>query len=294
MITVFTASYNRGSLLPVLYKSLCAQTYHDFEWVIVDDGSTDQTDAIVTAFQQENLIRIQYVKQKNGGKHRAINHGVKLATGELFFIIDHDDWLPEDSLAKLSHYYDEIRENSQFAGVCGMRFTPEGERIGGDVLFSVQDMTLNDFYYKYKYKGDLGVAFKTEILEKYPFPDFPGEKFCSESCIWLKISGAYLLRFFNENIYICKYLADGQSPASCRNRMKSPRGSVLLYRERLRMDTLIQYKIRNAINLWRFYFCLSPEYRKEAIQGIPFWSYFFFFWGFGMHLKDMKQEKRRI
>ena len=97
-ITVFTPTYNRAHLLPRLYKSLCAQTCKDFEWVIVDDGSVDDTKSIIDGFINDNSITIRYFCQENGGKHRAINRGVKEAKGNLFFIADSDDTLPEKSI----------------------------------------------------------------------------------------------------------------------------------------------------------------------------------------------------
>ena len=94
MITVFTPTYNRAYSLPRLYESLQKQTFKDFEWLIVDDGSTDNTVDMVTGWSKEGKLTIRYIQMTNGGKHRAINKGVALAKGKLFFIVDSDDWLP--------------------------------------------------------------------------------------------------------------------------------------------------------------------------------------------------------
>ena len=98
IITVFTPTYNRAYMIDKLYDSLCLQTCKDFEWIVVDDGSVDNTEELIQNFIQENKIHIVYYKQKNQGKHIAINKGVELAKGELFFIVDSDDILPKDSL----------------------------------------------------------------------------------------------------------------------------------------------------------------------------------------------------
>ena len=101
MITVFTPTYNRGYIIEKLYNSLVSQNYNEFEWLIVDDGSTDQTQELISNFITKGFIDIRYFKQENGGKHRAINKGVKLAKGELFFIVDSDDYLSNNALDRV-------------------------------------------------------------------------------------------------------------------------------------------------------------------------------------------------
>lgn len=120
-ITVFTPTYNRGKLLYRVYESLQKQTYKDFEWVIVDDGSTDETERIVTELKNEAKFSIIYKKKKNEGKHIAINEGCRLARGEWFFIVDSDDYLTDDALDTVNYYSNEIRDKSDFAGVVGLR-----------------------------------------------------------------------------------------------------------------------------------------------------------------------------
>lgn len=120
-ITVFTPTYNRGNLLRCVYESLQKQTYKDFEWVIVDDGSTDETERIVTELKNEAKFPIIYKKKKNEGKHIAINEGCCLARGEWFFIVDSDDYLTDDALDAVNYYSNKIRDKSDFAGVVGLR-----------------------------------------------------------------------------------------------------------------------------------------------------------------------------
>ncbi len=110
MITIFTPTYNRAYSLPRLYESLKKQTYNNFEWVLVNDGSTDNTDEIVKPWLNDNVITINYIKQENGGKHRAINKGVEVAKGDYFFIVDSDDFLPEKSLELVQQHIEEIKK----------------------------------------------------------------------------------------------------------------------------------------------------------------------------------------
>lgn len=130
LITVFTPTYNRAHLLPRLYESLCRQTFTDFEWVIVDDGSVDDTKGLVNKFLVDktqhstlNTNTIRYFYQENGGKHRAINRGVKEAQGELFFIADSDDSLPPDALEQVARVYETVRGDESFGG-CAVWMAP--------------------------------------------------------------------------------------------------------------------------------------------------------------------------
>ena len=119
-ITVFTPTYNRAYIIEKLYHSLQRQTFRDFEWLIVDDGSSDNTAEVVSAWQQEgNDFPIRYYKKENGGKCRAINYGVDLAEGELFFNVDSDDYLTDDALEKVSRWVDTLPEGGNFCGVVG-------------------------------------------------------------------------------------------------------------------------------------------------------------------------------
>ena len=117
MITVFTPTYNRGYIISELYESLTQQTFKNFEWLIVDDGSSDETESIINQVIKENKINIKYKKQKNSGKHVAINNGVSDASGELFFIVDSDDYLSSDALEKLEKRFQDIKHNSEVAGI---------------------------------------------------------------------------------------------------------------------------------------------------------------------------------
>ena len=111
-----------------------------------------------------------------GGKHRAINRGVQLAKGDLFFIVDSDDQLPSNSIETVLTYYTQIADESSFAGVCGLKYYFSGEKVGGDFPYEVLDCNAIDFRYKYNLTGDMAEVFKTSILREYPFPEFENEK----------------------------------------------------------------------------------------------------------------------
>lgn len=285
MITIFTPTYNRAYIISNLYNSLLTQTSKEFEWLIIDDGSTDDTESLISSFIKENKITIHYIKQQNGGKHRAVNRGVREAIGELFFIVDSDDQLVDNSVERILYYYSQIKTDLSFAGVCGLKSFFTGQRIGGEVLFTVLDCSFVDFRTKYKVKGDLAEVYRTNILKQYPFPEIEGEKFCPEAIVWYQISQKYQLRFFGEKIYLCDYLPDGLTNQITKLRMSNPVSSVLTYAEVYKANKSIKRRIKFAINFWRFFFCMSRKqflilkrnkFTYPNVLCIPFGLFFHF------------------
>ena len=215
-ITVFTPTYNRGYIIGNLYNSLKRQTYTNFEWLVIDDGSTDNTRQIFDDYEkQENFFPIRYLKQENGGKHRAINKAVKLANGELFFIVDSDDYLPDDAIENITKQAFEtekkysINSSEKIAGFFGLRSHEDGSIIGKTFPGEYIDISMFEKG-KYNIAGDKGEVFYTAVLKQYPYPEFEDEKFSTESIVWDRIShDGYKYRFFNKSICICEYLNDG-------------------------------------------------------------------------------------
>lgn len=255
-ITVFTPTFNRASHLIRLYQSLVNQLFTVFEWVIVDDGSDDNTSSVVAQLQAEGRIGITYYAQQNSGKHIAINNGVVLAAGELFFIVDSDDILPQNALAIIHRQWQALLAEgnaASYAGLCGLRLYHDGAVIGGGVDYKVLDASLLDYRYRMGYQGDKAEVFRTDILRAYPFPIIAGEKFCTEALVWNRVGQHYQLRFFNEGIYICEYLPGGLSANSFYLRRANPRYACLYYSELLNMpDIPFGQRLRAAINFWTF------------------------------------------
>lgn len=287
---VFTPVYNRKNLIGNLYQSLLSQTYKNFEWIIVDDGSTDDIDEIIKSYQNEDRILIRFIKQENGGKHRAINNGVLHAKGELFYIVDSDDYLTKDSIERIVFHYQYIKNNDKFAGVCGMKCFPDGSRIGKEVTWKIlKDSWINYWIIK-NIKGDVAFVFKTSVLRNYLFDDIPGEKFCAESLVLNRIGKNYLMLFFNEKIYIAEYLSDGLSVSSIKNRMNSPNYAMRIYSEMASLDIPYLKKIKAHINYWRFAPC-SKLKMKNKIKQIGISSYIIFMpIGYLFHMKDKKNN----
>ena len=253
-ITVFTPTYNRCHTLERLYESLKKQTFTDFEWLIVDDGSTDETEELVTKFKKEQKITITYFKQKNSGKHIAINKGLDLAQGEWFFIVDSDDYLLNDAIQILEKYLQEI-QNKKLAGIFFRMEDENGKKIGDDFCSNKFVSNHLDKKYVKGIDGDLAEIFKTEILKRFKFPEFKGESFCAEGLVWNRIALEYNSLFVDEVIYVAEYLNNGLSKNSINNRRKSASYSTLFYKELAECKKIpLVMKIRAIVNFWRFAF----------------------------------------
>lgn len=255
-ITLFTPAYNRRPYLGLLYESIKKQDFDSFEWIIVDDGSTDGTQEEVNKFISAGLIPIRYHYQVNAGKHVAINRGVEMARGELFFIVDSDDTLTEHALSTIAKQWKSVLElpnADKFAGLCGLRSYKNGAVIGGSVDYDTLDVSAIDYRFRLGYKGDKAEIIRTSIMEQYPYPEIPGEIFCADALVWNRIGRYYLLRFFNEGIYICEYLPGGITDTSVRLRQSSPKSACLYYAEMVRLPGLTAFqKLKTVANFWRF------------------------------------------
>ncbi len=285
LITVLTPTYNRAKLLERLYQSLCQQTYQDFEWIVVNDGSKDNTDEVVQSFVAEKKINILYIKQENGGKHRAVNRGVKEAKGDLLFIADSDDWLLPNSLETVAEMYQDIANDHLFAGVCGLDVYADGTVIGGGMPQDVIDCNAIDIRMIHHVGGDLKEVFKTDVLREIPFPEIEGEKFCPEVVVWNRIAKKYKLRYFNKPIYMVEYQPEGITSNITKARMKSPIASTTCYQEMMEFDIPLKTKIRSAINYWRFRLCGSPH----KFPPLPLKWLWTMPIGWVMHLNDLRQ-----
>lgn len=259
MITIFTPAYNRAYILPKLYESLCAQTSKNFEWLVVDDGSTDETEELIANFKSQvsknkPSFEIRYFKQENGGKHRAINRGVQEAHGELFFIVDSDDHLSADAVEWISKTWSELGNDKSFAGLSGIRIMQDGTKIGGGEDFGMIDATSLDIRYKHHVGGDLAEIYRTDVMRKFPFPDIPGEKFCTEALVWDRIAETGLkLRYIYKGIYVGGYLPDGLSAKQRKIRRESPEYSMLYDSEGAKRKCApLRFRVKRAIKFWEF------------------------------------------
>ena len=243
MITVFTPTYNRAKLLPDLYDSLKRQTCKDFEWVIVDDGSTDDTESLVKQWIPQADFSICYTKKENGGKQRAVNLGVQKAKGEYFFIVDSDDVLTDNAVETALKWFGTIKDENGFGGIGGQKGYKNGKAIGDSFDGLYLDATTLERA-KYRINGDKAEIFYTDVLKKFPFPEFEGEKFVPEALVYNRIAQAgYKLRWFNEVVYLAEYLPDGYSANVDRLLISNWKGYSLYVKELMQSDAPLKAKI---------------------------------------------------
>lgn len=231
MLTVFTPTYNRENELKRLYESLKAQTCMDFEWVVIDDGSSDNTTQVMLEFIDEGILDINFSSHKNCGKMKTHNRGVEKAKGELFVCIDADDWLTENAVEQIINDSEKIVDQD----VGGMMYLDlDGETqniVGTKFPWKENFCSCFDVYNKHGVTGDKTLVFKTVVLEEYPFPEIEGEKFVPEALVYNRISDKYKLLCVNIAVKRVEYLANGYSNNYFNVCRQNPKAQIIYYKE---------------------------------------------------------------
>ncbi len=224
LFSIVTPTYNRAHTLERVYHSLREQSYQDFEWVVVDDGSTDGTHALIKRWQQEASFPIRYVWQPNQHKKTAFNNGVRHASGEWLVALDSDDALDTNALYNMARAWDEIppAQRDRYVAITGLCAYPDGRIVGDMYPEDCLDATSLDMTFRYHVRGEKFGCLRTDILRQFPFPeDIPG--FVPESLVWRAIARAgYLTRFVNQVFRVYHDSADslsrqGRGPESARH-----------------------------------------------------------------------------
>jgi glycosyltransferase involved in cell wall biosynthesis len=224
LLTVFTPTYNRAYTLHLCYESLKRQTSKDFVWLIIDDGSTDNTRGLVESWILEKAIPIRYHFQDNQGMHGAHNTAYELIDTELNVCIDSDDYMADDAVEKIKNFWNEFG-CKKFAGIVALDASPDGKIIGTRMPGNLKDSTLSNLYAKHKVKGDKKLVYRSELTrETPPYPIFPGEKYCPLSYKYILIDQNYPLLVLNEVLCYVEYLEDGSSMNIINQYKKNPRG----------------------------------------------------------------------
>lgn len=277
MISIVTATYNRAHLLPRLYESLKSQKSLNFEWVVVDDGSVDDTENFIMKVKAEKLIEIRYIKKNNGGKHTALNIGIEAARYDYIFFVDSDDVLPVNSISVICDKINSIKNNKDYnsiSGVCGSKAHLNGQLTGTTLN---KDLICNylEFRYLYNITGDKAEVFKKKVLKEFKFPEFEGEKFCPEALVWNRIAKKYNMYFFDDVVYLCEYQQGGLTDKTFKIRKESPNSTLLYYKELYETkDVNNLVRIKAIINFWRFYY---KSDLKNYSGGLPSSNFNFVF-----------------
>lgn len=224
LLTVFTPTYNRKNCIEHCYRSLQRQTSFNFEWLIIDDGSTDDTKSLIKQWQSEdNPFAIRYIYKENGGLHTAYNVGIENTKTELFMCIDSDDWLPEHAIETAEKIWSDIDHN-HYVGIMGIDRYENGKCVGDMFPEDIHEMFLYEKLTKFSISGDKKMIHKTALLKQVvPMPSFPGEKFFNPSYLMYQLDKFGKLYVTNECFCIVDYQPDGMSSNMYKQYRNSPR-----------------------------------------------------------------------
>lgn len=249
MITVITPTFNREKEISTLYYSLVKQSNKNFEWLVVDDGSTDNTEELIAKYQSEGLLSIRYIKKENGGKHTALNVAFSdKHTGEWLFVVDSDDYLSTDCLEFLENEVSTL--TSDFHSIRILRIGKNG--IPHSDYFSEGLSNYIDLQ-NIGAKNDIADIFRKTALSDFKFPEFKGENFMAESPLYIWLGSTGFTKFINFKGYICEYLVGGLSDNSVVNRHRCFNSALYVYEQKYKCRELKYIlKFKCALNWWRF------------------------------------------
>ena len=246
-LTVFTPTYNRKELLTRVYESLINQTVKDFEWLIVDDGSTDGTGETVQKWIDDSVIPIRYHYRENGGKMRAHNTGVSLAAADLFVCLDSDDRFTADAVEVLLAAYDDAKQNT--AGNVNIGGVVAHKGLTDDKLFGEKDFpvtgtsTLYGLYLK-GFSGETTLMYETDLLARFPFPEIEGEKYVPEDYIYDKIDEVCVLAVLPRIVTVCETISGGYTESAKKLKRDNVNAFYMYYEQRARITPRSLLKLK--------------------------------------------------
>lgn len=278
-LTIFTPTYNRMQELSILYESLEKQTCKCFVWLIVDDGSTDETGNEVLEWEKKASFEIKYIWQKNKGKSYAHNIGVRNTTTELFTCVDSDDYLTKNAVERICSFWE--KRNAKDVGILARRKVTKIKKHS--TYYDNIHTTLRDASRKYGIFGDTMLIYKTDIIKKYHFPYFKNEKFVPENYLYDLLDKEGSLYFLNEVLYLGDYQADGYTYNMASVLKSNPKGYIAYIVQRIDFDLklndiicdLIRY-IAMCIAVHKKGFIRKSKYPIITCMLIPFGLLFYF------------------
>lgn len=224
MLSIFTATYNRAHTLGRLYQSLVSQTCHDVEWLVIDDGSTDDTSILIAELAKSSPFPIRYEYKENGGLYTGYNRAYALAKGELAMAVDSDDFLPANAVELILNRWAK-RPSDNFAGIIGLDFNAKTHTpIGGYFPEDLDEVYFYDLHLKHIHRGDTKEALRTDLMRQFiPMVGYPGEKYFNPVYLILQATEHLPLLVINENLCFVEYRPDSMSDNMCKQYLNSPR-----------------------------------------------------------------------
>lgn len=277
ILTIFTPAYNRAYTLHKCYDSLKRQTNKSFKWLVVDDGSTDNTKDLVIKWKEEADFEINYIYKKNGGMHTAHNTAYENIDTELNVCIDSDDYLTDDAVEIIVSEWERVRSN-KLAGLGALNAFEDGNIIGIKFPDNLKSSKYFDIYNKYGVKGDKKFIYRTELTRNFPYPEFNGEKYVGLDYKYKKLDEKYEMALVNKVVCIVEYMEDGSSKNMIRQYKNNPNGWRFFRLENLKIpNTSIMYKFKESVHYISSSLILKDKkflrkmpYKTIAILAIPF------------------------
>ena len=248
-LTVFTPTYNRAYCLGRCYESLVAQDTDDFIWLVVDDGSSDNTRELVASWIKENKIEIRYVYQENQGMHGGHNTAYENIDTTLNVCIDSDDYMPPGAVSRILDLWETIKDQPRFAGIVGLDADTHGNILGTPIPEMLKETTIYDLYHHHKVKGDKKLVYRTEVVKQYPpYPLFEGERFVPLGYLYQLIDQDYLLLPTNDVFCIVEYQEDGSSLNMLKQYRRHPNGFAFTRIHGMRLAKNFKDRFKNAVH----------------------------------------------
>ncbi len=248
-LTVFTPTYNRAYCLGQCYESLVKQTNQDFIWLIIDDGSVDNTAEVVKNWIDEDKIAIKYHYQANQGMHGAHNTAYDLIHTELNVCIDSDDFMPPDAVDNILLFWTTSEKNAKIAGLIGLDAYKDGKIIGREFPNHLLSATLEDLYHIHKIHGDKKIVYRTEVVKQHSrYPIFEDERFVPLGTLYLLIDKDYSLLCLNKVLCIVEYMADGSSRNIIKQYKRHPKGFRYARIVNMKKSRFFKVRLKNAIH----------------------------------------------
>ena len=237
-LSILTATYNRANYLPKLYESIKENLKYNItpEWIIVDDGSTDDTKNIVQSFIDENKVIIKYLYQKNNGKMLAINEAVKMATGDLIVDCDSDDCFTNNSFEIIEKNAKKLLQNQELYGLVFLKSEENGKISGKEFSQKEHITSMFDLYFKEDIGGEKIIVYNSKIRKQYSHQLEHNEKFITEARMYHKMDEKYKLLAINEVIEQGSYIEDGYTKNINKTFKESPYGYYMYFKELLQKD----------------------------------------------------------
>lgn len=266
-LTIFTPTYNRAELLKRVYEKLKCQTEKNFVWIIIDDGSSDNTSDTVEKWIEESEFNIQYIYQENAGKQRAVNTALEHCITRWFAFCDSDDWYLPDTVAEMRIRCEQLDSNKKVCGVVARRGNENKEcKVFPKIVKDEMIINLPKLYEKYKFHAETCAVFKTESLKfaKYPYIE---DKFIPESYMFDKYSQKYDVLFVNKVWSVTEYLPDGLTVQSSKLYHNNPIGVFYALRETTNTNYGMRKNIKNLISLrsWMYLYDINEKINCNLI-----------------------------